>query len=107
LPALRVFGNDYPTPDGTGIRDYIHVVDLAIGHLKALEKLRQSPGVVTYNLGTGRGNSVLEVVQSFEKACGKKIPYQIVERRGDDDISYDEPGAPQQNVGLKEYPRSG
>lgn len=102
LPALRVFGNDYPTPDGTGIRDYIHVVDLAIGHLKALEKLRQSPGVVTYNLGTGRGNSVLEVVQSFEKACGKKIPYEIVERRpGDAAISYADPGRAQQELGWK------
>lgn len=102
LPAVRIFGNDYPTPDGTGIRDYIHVVDLAAGHLKALEKLRQSPGVVTYNLGTGRGNSVLEVVHSFEKACDKKIPYEIVERRpGDAAISYADPTRAQQELGWR------
>ena len=84
LLKLRVFGNDYPTPDGTGVRDYIHVVDLAIGHLRALEKLTSNPGVVTYNLGTGRGYSVLEMAAAFEKACGKKIPYEIVERRPGD-----------------------
>jgi UDP-glucose 4-epimerase len=84
LSELKVFGNDYPTPDGTGVRDYIHVVDLAIGHLKALEKLTTNPGVVTYNLGTGKGYSVLEVVDAFEKASGKKIPYRIVERRPGD-----------------------
>ena len=66
LPGLQVFGNDYPTPDGTGIRDYIHVVDLALGHLAALDRLAADPGVVTYNLGTGRGYSVLEVVAEFE-----------------------------------------
>ncbi len=99
LPEVRVFGNDYPTPDGTGIRDYIHVVDLAAGHLKALEKLRQLPSVVTYNLGTGRGNSVLEVVHSFEKACGKKIPFKVVERRpGDAAISYADPTRAQQEL---------
>lgn len=99
-PVVRVFGNDYPTKDGTGVRDYIHVVDLAIGHLKALEKLRQLPGVVTYNLGTGRGNSVLEVVHSFEKACGKKIPYKVVERRpGDAAISYADPSRAQKELG--------
>src|SRR5512136_143477 len=81
LPYLRVWGNDYPTPDGTCIRDYIHVVDLAIGHLKALEKLESNPGAVAYNLGTGRGNSVLEVVAAFERACGERIPYQIFARR--------------------------
>jgi UDP-glucose 4-epimerase len=102
LPEVRVFGDDYPTPDGTGIRDYIHVVDLAVGHLRALEKLRQSPGVVTYNLGTGRGNSVLEVVHSFEKACGKKIPYKVVERRpGDAAISYADPTLAQKELGWK------
>jgi len=84
LPQLRVFGNDYPTQDGTGVRDYIHVVDLAIGHLRALEKLTSNPGVVTYNLGTGRGYSVLEMAAAFKKACGKKIPYEIVERRPGD-----------------------
>jgi UDP-glucose 4-epimerase len=79
-----VFGGDYPTPDGTGMRDYIHVVDLAIGHVKTLAKLATSSGVLTYNLGTGRGNSVLEMVRAFEQACGKPIPYQIVARRPGD-----------------------
>lgn len=88
-PYLRVWGNDYPTPDGTCIRDYIHVVDLAVGHLKALEKLNSNPGAVVYNLGTGKGNSVMEVVAAFEKACGKPIPYQIAARRlGDLPVSY-------------------
>ena len=91
-PFLRVWGNDYPTQDGTGVRDYIHVMDLAVGHIKALEKLTMKPGLVTYNLGTGRGYSVLEVVAAFEKACGQKIPYQIKERRpGDAAISYADP----------------
>lgn len=88
-PEVRVFGGDYETPDGTGIRDYIHVVDLAQGHVKALESLARNPGVVVYNLGTGRGHSVLEVIRAFEKASGKKIPWQIVDRRpGDIDSSY-------------------
>ncbi|MCP4544118.1 MAG: UDP-glucose 4-epimerase GalE [Chloroflexi bacterium] len=92
LAELGVFGNDYPTPDGTGVRDYIHVVDLALGHLKALDKLISKPGVVTYNLGTGRGYSVLKVVSAFEKACGKKIPYKIIDRRpGDVASSYADP----------------
>lgn len=82
--ALSVFGNDYPTHDGTGVRDYIHVVDLAIGHLKALEKLATKPGLVTYNLGTGQGYSVLDMVKAFEKACGKSIAYQIAPRRPGD-----------------------
>jgi len=84
LPELLVFGNDYPTPDGTGVRDYIHVVDLAKGHTQALKKLAVHPGVVTYNLGTGRGYSVLEMVSAFEKASEKKIPFKIVERRSGD-----------------------
>ena len=84
LRELSVFGNDYPTPDGTGVRDYIHVLDLAMGHIKAIEKLNQNPGLVTYNLGTGKGYSVLEVVKAFEKASGKKVPYRIVERRAGD-----------------------
>jgi UDP-glucose 4-epimerase len=84
LLELSVFGNDYPTHDGTGVRDYIHVVDLAIGHIKALEKLASNPGVVTYNLGTGQGYSVLEVVSAFEQATGKKISYKIVGRRPGD-----------------------
>lgn len=89
LEYIRVFGNDYDTPDGTGVRDYIHVVDLAAGHIKALEKLQQNPGLVTYNLGTGNGYSVLEIIHNFEKACGKKLPYKIVERRpGDIAICY-------------------
>ncbi len=81
---LSVFGNDYPTPDGTGVRDYIHVVDLADGHLCALRKLEEKPGLCIYNLGTGRGYSVLEVVKAFEQASGKQIPFRIVERRPGD-----------------------
>ena len=73
-PYVRVYGNDYPTPDGTGVRDYIHVVDLARGHVKALKKLEDKEGVSIYNLGTGRGYSVLEVIHAYEKACGKEIP---------------------------------
>ncbi|MBA7576685.1 UDP-glucose 4-epimerase [subsurface metagenome] len=81
---LSVFGNDYPTADGTGVRDYIHVVDLADGHLKALEKLASNPGIVTYNLGTGRGYSVLEIIDEFTKASGREIPYEVVGRRPGD-----------------------
>lgn len=84
LSELAVFGNDYPTPDGTGVRDYIHVVDLAIGHVKTLPKLMTGCGIVVYNLGTGRGNSVLEMIAGFEKASGKTIPYRIIERRSGD-----------------------
>ncbi len=84
LKELAVFGDDYPTPDGTGVRDYIHVVDLALGHLRALEKLDQEPGVVTYNLGTGRGYSVLEMIHAFEKASGRPVPYRIAPRREGD-----------------------
>ena len=84
LEELSIFGDDYPTKDGTGVRDYIHVVDLAIGHIKTLPKLMMNPGVVIYNLGTGQGNSVFEMVDGFEKASGKKIPYRIVERRPGD-----------------------
>jgi UDP-glucose 4-epimerase len=88
-PYLRVWGGDYPTPDGTGVRDYIHVVDLAEGHVKALEKLETHPGLVVYNLGANRGYSVLEIVRAFEKASGKQIPYKIMERRpGDVATSY-------------------
>ncbi|MES2016644.1 MAG: UDP-glucose 4-epimerase GalE [Pseudomonadota bacterium] len=97
---LSVFGGDYPTPDGTGLRDYIHVVDLAIGHVKTLSKLATGPGVVTYNLGTGRGNSVLEMVRAFERASGKTIPYQIVARRpGDIAACYADPGLAQSELG--------
>lgn len=81
---LSVYGDDYPTPDGTGMRDYIHVVDLAIGHVKTLTKLATGPGVLTYNLGTGHGASVLDMVKAFEQACGKAIAYRIVPRRPGD-----------------------
>lgn len=83
LKCVRVFGNDYPTPDGTGVRDYIHVVDLALGHIAAL-KYCTEPGVHIYNLGTGKGYSVLDMIHAFEKACGKTLPYQIVGRRAGD-----------------------
>ena len=83
LPEIRVFGNDYPTPDGTGVRDYIHVVDLALGHVAAIEKLQNS-GVHVYNLGTGIGYSVLDVIHAFEKACGHKLPYSVQPRRPGD-----------------------
>ena len=89
LKQLQVFGSDYPTVDGTGVRDYIHVVDLAIGHLKALEKILPAKGVEAYNLGTGTGYSVLEIVDAFEKAADETIPYKIVERRpGDVAVCY-------------------
>ena len=84
LPYLKVYGNDYPTKDGTGIRDYIHVVDLAQGHLKALDKLLTNPGYCIYNLGTGQGYSVLDVITTFEKWSQRKIPYKIVGRRPGD-----------------------
>ena len=84
LPRLRVFGDDYPTPDGTGVRDYIHVVDLALGHLRALERIGELPGVTTLNLGTGRGYSVLEMVRAFEAASGRPVPFDIVARRPGD-----------------------
>ena len=84
LDKLAVFGDDYPTPDGTGVRDYIHVVDLARGHLKALDKIADNPGVVPYNLGTGRGYSVLEMIAGFERVSGREIPYEIVARRPGD-----------------------
>jgi len=84
LKKLSVFGNDYPTPDGTGIRDYIHVVDLALGHVKAIEKLKKKPGLKIYNLGTGHGYSVLQIVKAFEKASGRPVPYAIKPRRPGD-----------------------
>jgi len=102
LPYLRVFGNDYPTPDGTGIRDYIHVVDLALGHLKALDRLTSNPGVVTYNLGTGRGTSVMEMLAAFERVAGKNIPYQVMARRpGDVPTSYADPSKAERELGWK------
>lgn len=100
LGAVNVFGDDYDTPDGTGVRDYIHVTDLAEGHIKALEKLSSHPGLVTYNLGTGRGYSVLEIIHNFEKACGKKIPYKITDRRpGDIDMCYADPEKARKELG--------
>ncbi len=99
---LYIFGNDYDTHDGTGVRDYIHVVDLAKGHLKALEKVMASTGVDTYNLGTGIGYSVLDVVKSFEKATGEKIPYIITDRRpGDIAECYADPTKAFQELGWK------
>lgn len=93
LDQLSVFGGDYPTDDGTGVRDYIHVVDLAIGHLKALEKLESDPGLMIHNLGTGKGSSVLDMIKAFEKASGKEVPYRITDRRpGDIAECYADPG---------------
>ena len=86
---LQVFGDDYPTPDGTCIRDYVHVMDLARGHVKALEHLAQTPRLAVHNIGTGQGHSVLEVVRAFEKACGRPVPYRVVGRRpGDVPVSF-------------------
>lgn len=100
LTELKVFGGDYPTVDGTGVRDYIHVVDLALGHIKALEKVLASKGVEAYNLGTGTGYSVLDIVHAFEKTSGVKIPYKIVERRsGDIAICYAEPSKARLELG--------
>ncbi len=99
-PELNVFGNDYPTHDGTGVRDYIHVVDLARGHLKALEKLNTNPGLGIWNLGTGNGYSVLDVVKAFEKASGKTIKYKIAPRRtGDIATCYADAGKAQRELG--------
>jgi len=88
LKELPLYGSDYPTPDGTGVRDYIHVVDLARGHLAALDALRETPGVLTVNLGTGRGYSVMEMVQAFAAASGRAVPYRIVPRRAGDIAEY-------------------
>ena len=102
LSELQIFGNDYPTPDGTGVRDYIHVVDLAVGHIKALEKLGTKPGLITYNLGTGRGYSVLEMVAAFAEAAEKKIPYRIVARRpGDIASCYADPSRAERELSWK------
>lgn len=100
LAKLRVFGADYPTPDGTGVRDYIHVVDLANGHIKALEKAKETEGVLTYNLGTGIGYSVLDLVNSFSEVSNVKIPYEIVERRpGDIAECYADPSKANKELG--------
>ena len=100
LECLRVFGNDYDTIDGTGVRDYIHVVDLAQGHLKALDKAREFTGVEAYNLGTGTGYSVLQIVKAFEDATGVEVKYKIVERRpGDIAICYADPSKAKNELG--------
>lgn len=104
LPCLNVFGNDYPTHDGTGVRDYIHVIDLARGHIKAIEHMNE-PGVKVYNLGTGNGYSVLDIVHTFERVNGIKIPYKITERRpGDVAECYADPTKAKQELGwVAEY----
>jgi UDP-glucose 4-epimerase len=102
LKELSVFGNDYPTTDGTGVRDYIHVVDLALGHVKALQKLIGQSGVHIYNLGTGRGYSVLEMISAFEKVSRRKIPYRIIDRRpGDIAECYADPSKAEKNLGWR------
>ena len=102
LEKLKVFGNDYPTRDGTGVRDYIHVLDLARAHSLAVAKLRENPGLVTYNIGTGKGYSVLEIVRAFEKASGKKVPYEIVGRRsGDIAECYADPSLAEREMGFR------
>lgn len=102
LKELNVFGNDYNTPDGTGVRDYIHVVDLAKGHIKALDKLKTNCGLVTYNLGTGNGYSVLYIVNAFSKASGQDVPYKIVARRpGDVAMCYADPTKANVELGWK------
>ncbi len=102
LPCLGVFGDDYDTPDGTGVRDYIHVMDLAEGHVKALKKLAPDTGVSIYNLGTGNGYSVLQVVHAFEKACGHPIKYEIKPRRaGDIAVCYCDPSKAEAELGWK------
>lgn len=101
-PFLNVFGDDYDTPDGTGVRDYIHVVDLAKGHIKSVEQALQNTGLYTYNLGTGIGYSVLDVVKAFEKASGKKIEYKICPRRpGDIATCYSDPSKALEGLGWK------
>ena len=98
---VHVFGNDYDTPDGTGVRDYIHVVDLADGHLLALKKIENHVGVVTYNLGTGNGYSVLDMINAFSKACGHDVPYKIEGRRpGDIGVCYADPSYAKAEIGF-------
>ena len=102
LDKIKICGDDYDTPDGTGVRDYIHVVDLAKGHVKALKKFASNTGVSIYNLGTGKGYSVKEVVAAFSKACGKQLPFEIVERRpGDIAINYSDPAKAFKELGWK------
>src|SRR6056297_4332794 len=100
LEKLKVFGDDYETHDGTGVRDYIHVTDLALGHLKALEHLDNETGAEAYNLGTGRGSSVLDIIKTFEKVTGKKIPYELTDRRpGDAAVCFANPGKAKRRLG--------
>ena len=102
LDHLNIFGNDYPTPDGTGVRDYIHVVDLAKGHLKAIDRAKEVKGVEVFNLGTGKGYSVLDIVKNFEEATGVKVKYEIVERRpGDIAECYADPTKAYEVLGWK------
>ncbi|BEV73714.1 UDP-glucose 4-epimerase GalE [Paludibacterium sp. THUN1379] len=102
LAELKVFGNDYPTPDGTGVRDYLHVVDLARAHVKALDLIRAQSGVHTLNLGTGRGYSVLEMIRAFERASGRSIPFRVAERRpGDIACCFADPTRAQQLMGWR------
>ncbi|OUN19917.1 UDP-glucose 4-epimerase GalE [Flavonifractor sp. An82] len=102
LEQIHVYGNDYPTPDGTGVRDYIHVVDLARGHIAALQKLETNCGLFVCNLGTGRGYSVLEMIKAYEKACGKPLPYVIDPRRpGDIAACYADPAKAEKELGWK------
>jgi UDP-glucose 4-epimerase len=102
LPELSVFGNDYPTADGTGVRDYIHVVDLAEGHLRAIEALQTRTGAHVWNLGTGQGYSVLEMVGAFEAASGRHVPYRLAPRRhGDIATCYADPTKAEQDLGWK------
>ena len=101
-PELNIFGGDYPTPDGTGVRDYIHVVDLAIGHVKALQRLLNRPGVLTVNLGTGQGASVLELIRAFSVASERPVPYSIVSRRAGDLSAYwAQPAYAQEELGWR------
>lgn len=102
LDYLGVFGDDYDTYDGTGVRDYIHVVDLSIGHIKALEKLKSNPGIAVYNIGTGRGYSVFDVIKSFEKVCKVNIPYKVLPRRdGDIAVCYADTHKAYKELGFK------
>lgn len=102
LDHLNIFGNDYPTKDGTGVRDYIHVCDLALGHIKALKKLETNSGLVVYNLGTGVGYSVLEIVNTFNEVCGNLVKYEFAPRRdGDIDVCYASPEKAEKELGFK------
>ncbi len=102
LNELNVFGNNYETPDGTGVRDYIHVVDLAVGHVLSLKKIEENTGLKIYNLGTGNGYSVLEMVEAFEKASNREVKYRIAPRRpGDLASCYANPALAEQELGFK------